>query len=66
MFNHFVNRHKDILEILLAGGSGVSVFLTNLQTGLQILIALTSLGYILYKWHCLYIDRKNGKRKKDI
>ena len=54
----YLHNHKDILEIVLAGGGGISIFLTNLQTGLQILIALASLGYIIYKWHCLYIDRK--------
>lgn len=61
MINYFINKHKDILEVILAGSTGTGIFLANIQTGLQIMVAIASLGFIIYKWHCVYIDRKNKK-----
>jgi hypothetical protein len=58
MINHFINRHKDILEIVLAGSSGMGLMLTNIEAVLKILIGFATLGYICYKWYWTHQDRK--------
>ena len=52
-----ITKHKDILEILLAGGGGFTLMLTNIELVLKILIGTATLGFILYKWRCSYLDR---------
>ena len=58
MMNHFLNRHKDVLEIMLASGSGMGLMLTNLEAILKVLIGCATLGYICYKWYWTHQDRK--------
>lgn len=57
MMKHFIQNHRDVLEILLAGGGGIGLMLTELELTLKILIGFATLGFILYKWRCAYLDR---------
>lgn len=63
MIKTFIHKHTDLIEILIAGGGGFSLMLTNIELILKVLIGFTTLGYILYKWRCNYIDRKNRNGK---
>lgn len=57
-----MKTYKDSIEILLAGGGGFSLMLTDIELILKILIGFTTFGYILYRWRCTYIDRKNKNK----
>lgn len=57
MINHFIHKHKDILEAIVVGGGGFSAMMANIELILKVLIGLTTLGFIVYKWVCVYKDR---------
>lgn len=62
MIQHFMKNHRDVLEVIVAAGSGFSLLMTNIDFVLRVLIGCASLGFILYKWRCYYVDRKNKKK----
>lgn len=57
---------NDIVQVLLAGGWGFSVWMTNFELALKVLTALAALGFILWKWRCAYVDRKQKKKDEKI
>lgn len=54
-------KHKDVLEAIIVSGGGITSMMLNIELILKILIGLATLGFILYKWRCAYLDRRKGK-----
>lgn len=54
----FIHHHIDLIQILVAGGSGLGLMMTSIEQGVRIFIGFLTAGYIIYKWRCHYIDRK--------
>lgn len=48
--NQFIEKYRDEIHVISAGGGGISLTLTNIDLMLKILIGLASLGFIIYKW----------------
>ncbi len=57
----YIHEHKDIIQATIVGGGGLGGMFVNIELGLKILIAITTLGFIVWKWACAYSDRKNKK-----
>lgn len=57
----FIKHYNDQIQVLLAGGGGISVLFTSVDLTLKVLIGLSTLGFILWKWRCAYVDRKRKK-----
>ena len=61
MIKTFINKHTDLCEILLAGGSGFGLMLTDIELVLKVLIGVATLSYICFKFYCNVVDRFNRK-----
>ena len=47
---HYLHAHKDFIEVAIAGTTGFTVLLTETELILKVLIAIATLGFIIYKW----------------
>ena len=45
-----VNHTYDIIEVVLAGGGGITVMLTDIELTLKILIGIVTLAFVSYKF----------------
>ena len=57
----FIHDHKDSIQASLVGTGGLGALFTNIDIGLKILVTAVTLGFIIWKWRCAYLDRKNKK-----
>ena len=53
MIKHFINNHHDIIQVIVAGGSGVGAMFLNIEIGLRVAIGVITLAYILRKWYLM-------------
>lgn len=65
MIHTFIQKHTDLLYVLLTGGGytvlGFTELMGSLEAIIRVLVGLATLGYILYKSYSLYKKNKNGE-----
>lgn len=61
----FHTKYSDIIQVLLAGGSGFGfISLANVDLIIKVIIGIVTLSFIIWKWRCAWVDRVK-KQKKD-
>ena len=65
MIQTFIQKHTDLLYVILTGGGytvlGFTELMGNLEAIVRVLVGLATLVYIIYKSYSLYKKNKNGE-----
>lgn len=58
MIKTFITKHTDLIEVIFASATGMSILLTEIELILKVMIGFVTLGFITFKWICAIQDRK--------
>lgn len=55
-----MNKHPDILDILIAATGGMWALFLDIELILKVCIGIVTLSYIIWKWRVEYLKNKNS------